>query len=118
MNPEIKAKWLEALESGEYPKGKGGLRRPGKGAGGDTFCCLGVLCDLYAKETGHEWVDMPGYYRVFLGSDVFLPDEVVQWAEIYGIQNDANAYTQGELAYLNDYSEDFTEVIDYIKHKL
>ena len=49
MNPEIKAKWVAALRSGEYKQGRGQLRSE------DLFCCLGVLCDLHAKETGSEW---------------------------------------------------------------
>lgn len=44
MNPEIKARWVTALRSGEYQQTKNNLR-DAKG-----FCCLGVLCDLYAKE--------------------------------------------------------------------
>lgn len=40
MNQEIKAKWLEALRSGVYPKGIGFMQCEG------TFCCLGVLADL------------------------------------------------------------------------
>lgn len=48
MNPELKAKWLEALRSGRYQQGKTCLRA------GDAFCCLGVLCDV--SEQG-KWTD-------------------------------------------------------------
>lgn len=44
MNPEIKTKWVEALRSGKYKQGKKSLRS----REGDKYCCLGVLCDLYA----------------------------------------------------------------------
>jgi hypothetical protein len=44
MNPEVKAKWVAALRSGEYEQGVEALKA------GDAFCCLGVLCDLYAKQ--------------------------------------------------------------------
>lgn len=50
MNPEIKAKWVSALRSGEYKQGRGRLRSPQ-----DGFCCLGVLCDLAVKENVAEW---------------------------------------------------------------
>ena len=40
MNPEIKAKWIEALRSGKYEQGQGKLNKNGK------FCCLGVLCEV------------------------------------------------------------------------
>ena len=42
MNPEWKAKWVTALRSGDYSQGVGNLMGEE-----DTFCCLGVLCDIY-----------------------------------------------------------------------
>lgn len=36
-------KWVAALRSGQYTQGKEMLRK------GDTYCCLGVLCDLSKK---------------------------------------------------------------------
>ena len=45
LDPEIKAKWLEALRSGKYEQGKGCLRdHEGK------YCCLGVLADIVDPE--------------------------------------------------------------------
>ncbi len=41
MNPELKAKWLEALRSGKFTQGRTVLK--------DSFghyCCLGVLCEV------------------------------------------------------------------------
>lgn len=53
MKPEIKKLWLEALRSGKYKQGCGALKRldkdPNTGLEEFTFCCLGVLCDLYDK---------------------------------------------------------------------
>jgi hypothetical protein len=40
MNQELKNKWIEALRSGKYKQGRNYLRM------GDSFCCLGVLCDV------------------------------------------------------------------------
>ena len=51
MKPEIKQKWINALRSGEYEQGRKSLRDRNK------YCCLGVLCDLHAKETGNKWVE-------------------------------------------------------------
>lgn len=48
MRPDVKAKWITALRSGEYRQGRGSLREH------DAYCCLGVLCDLHAKETIYE----------------------------------------------------------------
>lgn len=44
MNPEIKAKWLEALRSGEYAQTKYRLQDE------VGYCCLGVLCDIVDPE--------------------------------------------------------------------
>lgn len=44
MHPLVD-KWLLALESGDYKQGTGYLRTKN-----NEFCCLGVLCDLAAKE--------------------------------------------------------------------
>jgi len=43
MTPELKAKWLAALRSGNYKQGESFLRW------NDTYCCLGVLCDVARK---------------------------------------------------------------------
>ena len=40
MDPELKAKWLKALRSGDYQQSKFTLR-DARG-----HCCLGVLCDI------------------------------------------------------------------------
>lgn len=42
MNAELKAKWVEALRSGEYRQGEGRLYDNAT----NTFCCLGVLCKI------------------------------------------------------------------------
>lgn len=50
MNKEIKLKWIEALRSGNYKQGRGQLRNHR-----NEYCCLGVLCDIHAQETGRKW---------------------------------------------------------------
>ena len=42
MNANAK-KWVRALRSGKYKQGREWLRA------GDTFCCLGVACELAIK---------------------------------------------------------------------
>ncbi len=46
MNPEVKARWVAALRSGEYKQATGVLRR-----GGKSFCCLAIndRCALEAQ---------------------------------------------------------------------
>lgn len=52
MSPELKEKWVAALRSGKYKQGKKVLRTYE-----NTFCCLGVLCDI-ANPNG--WEPAPG----------------------------------------------------------
>ncbi len=89
MNKEIKQKWIDALQSGDYKQCKGRL------ADNDSFCCLGVLTDLYLKEKNMTWTrvaELPktadccidwnsAPNRCFPGEAV-LPQEVQTWAEL------------------------------------
>ncbi len=62
-------KWVKALLSGKYKQADGQLRD------GDKFCCLGVACDLYAKEhSGYIWEG-----EQFEGEDTQLPPIVQSW---------------------------------------
>ena len=45
MKQEIKQQWITALRSGNYPQGRGYLRRIDDD-GKEGYCCLGVLCEL------------------------------------------------------------------------
>ena len=76
MKPEIKKLWVEALRSGEYTQGSMRLFN------NESFCCLGVLCDLHAKETGGQWEDVDDVGKHYLGCDELLPEEVVIWSGI------------------------------------
>jgi hypothetical protein len=57
MKPEIKQKWVEALRSGDYKQTKGMLRRT---TPEQSYCCLGVLTDLYIKENNGNWNNYAG----------------------------------------------------------
>ena len=53
MNPELKARWIAALRSGDYKQGTEALYSPEM----DAYCCLGVLAELlpagvYKKNLG------------------------------------------------------------------
>jgi hypothetical protein len=47
MDAQLKAKWVEALRSGDFKQAQGVLHD----AKTDSYCCLGVLC----KVVGAEW---------------------------------------------------------------
>ena len=72
MRPEIKAKWVAALRSGEYKQAQGQLRTD---AG---FCCLGVLCELHRKEVDGSWVD-----DTYQDMTDDLPNEVREWSGLH-----------------------------------
>lgn len=48
MDTKVKAKWVEALRSGEYPQSRYALCTD-KG-----YCCLGVLADIQGYLTGRQ----------------------------------------------------------------
>ena len=52
MNSRIKKMWLKALRSGKYKQARRAMM---SNFGGETkYCCLGVLADLYEKDTGKK----------------------------------------------------------------
>lgn len=87
---ESARKWVQALRSGEYKQGIGALKGLNKD-GEQTYCCLGVACDIYAKETGLAWeVRLDGSNRFyFLGKTGLLPYEVQKWL---GLKTDDGLY--------------------------
>lgn len=117
MNHEIKTAWAAALRSGEYEQGTGQLRK--EEVEGVSFCCLGVLCDLYVKAKGLEWKDnrvaceFPQSF--FYGADAFTPDEVMLWADLGNSNPHIN---NGNLADLNDAPTHFTVIADLIEKHL
>lgn len=85
MNPEVKAKWLKALRSGRYKQTKHALKKE------DGYCCLGVLTNIYIKETKNgSWKKDEGdtMFKMFnkqgegVGEGGVLTKEVMDWAGI------------------------------------
>ena len=127
MNADIKAKWVAALRSGQYEQTDAVLRDA------DRFCCLGVLCDLYSKESGTEWE--PDFASQFTmhGNGGTLPVEVRRWADLpheYGAyvavtkrydegNEDTTVYHSPSLTELNDqWQYDFHQIADVIEQQL
>jgi len=122
MNKEVKAKWIKALRSGEYKQGNLRLRNTD-----NEFCCLGVLCDLYAKEnengkwrTPRDSITRETYGVEFKAGDTVedmscttLPESVVKWADI------REKHIIVKLAKLNDADGcSFKEIADYISRTM
>lgn len=138
MNTQIKEKWVNALRSGEYAQTDGNLRTT------VGYCCLGVLCDLYAKEHSVEWtyrdysnlndpVDIlesqingrvpEGDYYHFDDEEEILPEVVSKWAGLNGNRTPGLQVPSDEsyektttcLMGLNDGGESFSEIADLIE---
>lgn len=109
-------KWVAALRSGEYAQGRGLLRSE------DGYCCLGVLCDVFMKETGEgEWADPLEngdlYFRLDNESEgYFPPQRVYEWA---GLVEKDGSYTDlrhlTSLVDLNDNRVPFEEIANVIE---
>lgn len=125
MKPEIKERYIAALESGEYKQMRGQLK--GKlstapdGHAIDCFCALGVLCDLYSKEFNVPWEGTR-----FQGSGCGLSEEVAAWAGVVDVDSvsdfDINFQYQGDdssVVNLNDGEcFDFTAIAQILKEAL
>lgn len=120
MNKEIAERWRTALRSGKYRQGAGTLRQVTEGQ--VTFCCLGVLTNLYLREHNQTW-DIKGGDVCELSDDEHLPLRVTRWA---GLSSDCGArVSDGDLVHpslteLNDGSSKvtrltFAEIADIIE---
>jgi hypothetical protein len=113
MNELIAKMWVNALRSGEYQQGKGTLHNQDT----NTYCCLGVLCDLYVQETNNR--DSYCQQRMLSDSSIVtafgntvgtLPNQVLIWS---GVNDDNGRFKYSKpipssdgTAYFND--EDFS----------
>ena len=115
MNERVKKLWVEALRSGEYRQGVGMLRdKHGR------YCCLGVLCDLHAKDTGGGWGKKSDVFCVppqdsYLWCTGKLPHEVARWA---GIMEFGQVRGQDDLVSKNDNGATFSDIALIIEQDL
>ena len=120
MNKHIAERWVQALRSGQYKQGQGELR-PDQ----DSYCCLGVLCDLYRVEQGRgEWradctqrsaFQVPGEDFIEVETAV-LPLAIANWAGIQDVAGEISG-TSDSLAGLNDEGATFPELANLIEKK-
>lgn len=75
MDKKIKAKWLEALFSGEFKQTRGRLKNERSGG----MCCLGVLCNVVNPE---GWDGTTFRYKNVVES-FLLPEGIQHEARIY-----------------------------------
>lgn len=117
MNEEVKVKWVAALRSGEYQQGQDSLRTYYLGV--EQFCCLGVLCDLHARETGKHWSsDVEANRFKYDGEEELLPRSVAAWA---GLDTSPVIQFGGQplaITEVNDGGESFLDIADAIEGQL
>jgi hypothetical protein len=126
VNPEIKAKWVAALRSGEYQQARGALKRAitvdEEGNQVVGHCCLGVLCEVAITE-GLDIETRKGSfvptYR-FDGESALLPHTIAEWAGLGPIASPSIHTDDGVefLADLNDDGKSFAEIADLIEEYL
>jgi hypothetical protein len=111
LNVEVKAMWVEALRSGKYAQGRHALRRQD-----DTFCCLGVLCDLH-DSTAWELEANNQHDYTYHYSCISLPKKVQEWAEVdeCGVLPSPEL---GSLMSINDAGVSFSKIADMIEEYL
>lgn len=82
MKADVKERWVAALRSGKYKQGVGFLTAE------DSFCCLGVLCDLALLDGVISDVTVDADKAVVYYDDEagLPPESVMLWAGL----DDAN----------------------------
>ena len=111
MNENAK-KWVSSLRSGDYEQSWRHLRTE------SGYCCLGVACDLYSKETGKgKWTkpdsDISFYFEYGYKESSTLPFDVVDWL---GLSCTSGKYhVQSSLTQDNDGGKSFAEIADVIE---
>lgn len=113
MNERVMKKWTKALRSGKYKQGRNRLCGIDS-KGNKSYCCLGVLCDLYNNEMKRnkkktlELETIPGseaettmlnpnckhpdFVIKYNGQEGTLPDPVLKWAG-FGPYNTEGEFT-------------------------
>lgn len=142
MKKAIADKWIKALNSNRYLQAQGRLCR--NGYKNDSFCCLGVLTDLYIQDKHKNtkngkhtcgWDTQTEFNKriyAFEGETENLPDKVQRWAGMksnfgellhgkkrlniqLGIDLDGDPIEYDSLIDLNDSGKSFKDIAQIIK---
>lgn len=125
MNKRVKKLWIKALRSGKFRKTKNMLRSVSRG-GNESYCCLGVLTELYRREIPRrgKWLeDSAEFIPAHDPSDsnsTELPQCVQRWAGL-GKPDPELGVICGSMrsaAGLNDGGKSFNYIADRIEKYL
>lgn len=108
---------VEALRSGRFRQGRGALR-PTE----ETYCCLGVACEVFKEATGRGSWDSDTYpsarwslFRVDdCASKMSLPLPVLIWLG-WATPQGARQGSEQSLANCNDLGHSFRDIASYIE---
>lgn len=115
MKKKVMEKWVKALRSGEYKQTQGELV-----SADDSFCCLGVLCNIsdvgewvkyndLSLDSSEEW-----YYECpHESTNQWLPNDVMDWAGMNSSIGEMGA--EEPLTELNDGGKTFNQIADIIE---
>ncbi len=120
MKRDVAKKWVGALRSGNYKQIRQALKRV-KNNQIESFCALGVLCDLYQKEhpdkpLAEVTLDRKtknGNAVSIGGQEGDLPNKVKNWAGINGHYLLPSAGVS--IPELNDRGTSFKKIADLIE---
>jgi hypothetical protein len=102
--------WVKELREGGHTQGRGALLHKGR------FCCLGVACLVYERETGNS---LPRNNEgEFLAASLIGQYQVV--SEWLGLEHKSGLFTRDgtlptSLAAINDRGKSFAEIADIIE---
>jgi hypothetical protein len=110
MKADIKDRWIKALRSGEYKQCRSQLHNVKE----NSFCCLGVLCDLTKEELGGEWNEWEQIkYKDDKAASATLPEIVMKYCDLHSCDGLYNKNCS--LAMDNDKGKSFEEIADIIE---
>ena len=109
MKPELKKRWVKALRSGKFKKGKYQLRWQTEK--GDVYCCLGVLCAI----EGVKWKKVVVLETVSYGVSGDIGSLAPSRQKQFGISDDV----QGKLIKMNDVkNHSFAHIATWVEKNL
>ena len=120
--------WIQALKSGNFPKGRGYLHR------GGNYCCLGVACSMYADDAGVNIFHYNNDVTAYNERTSALPPTMV---EFLALSDNLGSFTFSELSHslqsklmehldendttdlatINDCTDDFNLIIEILEER-
>lgn len=123
---EVREAWAAALESGEYEQGMGKLCRVDD-EGNRTYCCLGVLTEMYRlaggavlwKSSESQGILASSVINGYEEEENYLVGRVQRWAGLFShigwYQKDGDMRGSDTLANRNDNGATFEEIAEIIR---